>query len=323
MLRGARALRAVLLPKMSSSTSTLVADYRALLISAGSPKIAAEKSAYFKHVALFHGVKSPDVEALTRAHFAPLLSTTATPNPPTLPLLWAAAEACLADDHHEVKQGGCLLLHLSIRRIVASGSPADALARLAAAFDRGDVCDWATSDALSGRVLGQLLRAHPSLTPGGVPDTLLQWASTGGVWKRRAAAVAFTRVADPSRGGLAPDFALRVGHAALTSPPASMAAERFLQLGVGWMVREVGVHSPAAAVAFLREHMAVVSREGLRYATEKMGGAEAAALVELHKTTTATGGKKKKNTTRGGEGEKKEEEEEEEDGTRAVRPRRG
>ena len=46
--------------------------------------------------------------------------------------------------------------------------------------------------------------------------------------------------------------------------------ERFVQLGTGWVLRELWLAEPATVEEFIKEHHQCFSREGLRYAIEKM-----------------------------------------------------
>jgi 3-methyladenine DNA glycosylase AlkD len=46
--------------------------------------------------------------------------------------------------------------------------------------------------------------------------------------------------------------------------------ERFAQLGVGWVLRELSVVDRPRMLRFLSDHHAELSREGLRYAVEKL-----------------------------------------------------
>ena len=46
--------------------------------------------------------------------------------------------------------------------------------------------------------------------------------------------------------------------------------ERFVQLGCGWVLREVSVDNLKVTVEFIEKNYEYFSREGLRYACEKM-----------------------------------------------------
>jgi hypothetical protein len=372
----------------SPSASAAVAALRTALSRAGNDKDAVSKAAYFKHVALFWGVRASVLEELVDSHFPKShhavddgtsgagAGAGALPRAAAAEAVWADAEAMLRDPYHEMKQAGALLLYRNMRHFLPAKAAAEAhksntrsappasnahastslLERLAPLFETpltpslmppsspgasasssssssaGSIADWATSDSLSSRVIGALLRSDPSLASPSSPANVLlsKWAVSPHMWQRRAACVAFVRAVDPtSYPGLA-EFALRVGAAALETPPTDVGAERFVQLGVGWMVREVSVagkragsgsgsgsgagagsgdgpgsvDGKALALEFLRERYRLISREGLKYALEKLDAETRQRVMDEHKAAGAraaagaSAGKRK----RGGDG---------------------
>jgi hypothetical protein len=139
------------------------------------------------------------------------------------------------------------------------------------------VCDWATSDGLSTRVLAPLVRAHPAA---GLP-LLEAWGRDGAFpWKQRAAAVAFVPLLRDA-GAPHAAAALRV------CDEVVRAQSRFPQLGAGWCVRELSAQRPAEALAFLRARLPLIWPEGLRYALEKAPAGERQALMGEHRAARA------------------------------------
>jgi 3-methyladenine DNA glycosylase AlkD len=243
-----------------------LAALRAAIAAAGNAKTAASKTMYFKNVCRFAGVKTPQVEAIHRDISLPALAAQCG--------AWPLADQLLREDTHELKQLGCLALYKCVGSL-GGVQAADTLTRVGALIQEGHVRDWATSDAISMRVLSRLLREKP-LQPA-VPATLLQWAqSTDCLWKRRAAVVAFIKSGAPACAGGLQSEALAVCNAALTGP---LGQERFVQLGVGWTMRELGTHDAATALELLRSRYSDISREGLRYALEKTPAAVRAAVM--------------------------------------------
>ena len=233
---------------------------RAALAGAGDATIAASKSAYFKGVARMHGVKTPQIDALFAEHVRGALPSGGR----TLAL--ELSGALLRSEWHEEKHAGVLVLHSQRRSLLESVPGAiEIVSHVAAALDDGGGAnDWATCDDLCGRVLRPALESHPTA----VAPLLHAWAGAQGSWRRRASAVAFTgavRRGDPHK----------LGPGLLSAcAEAIRSGERFVQLGVGWALRELassGAPGMEAAVAeFLVAHSRLVTREGLRYATEKM-----------------------------------------------------
>ncbi len=108
----------------------------------------------------------------------------------------------------------------------------------------------------SGRLLRPLVAADPRAC-----RRIVGWSRARSTWRQRAAAVAFVSLAH--RG--------QHDREILTVCPRIVRTdERFVQLGMGWVLRELWRASPDAVVAFLGTHRARIRREALRYAVEKM-----------------------------------------------------
>lgn len=239
----------------------MIAAAQAALAAAGDATVAAGKAAYFKHVCQFYGVKTPAVEVIFKEHIGARLSA---------PVACETARALLATNYHEMKQLGVLTLWEN-KKVVTATAPArrQVLDCMEAAYDAGHVADWATSDGVCGRVLAEVIKADHA--DAGVLDRVCGWRTSDNIWKRRSAAVAFVKLAAPSWG--LHDRIVGVCSDAVRHP------ERFVQLGVGWVLRELSLHDRPRVMAFLRDHAAHISREGLRYAIEKMGAADRAEML--------------------------------------------
>lgn len=236
------------------------------MLAATDAKTAVAKAAYLKNVCQFYGLKSKVVEELHDLHIQPACVSSTN--------LWAITDVLLANDYHEMKQAGCYALHRNFSFLKGASAP-DTIQRVSVMFDTGNVIfDWATCDSLASRVLGRLLREEAN-DQGAVATALRSWASAPNTWKRRAACVAFMKCPDPKYG--LHTLALEVCGTAISG-----CSERFVQLGAGWCVREMSVHHPAAAEAFIRARLPDITREGLRYALEKTNGKLRSELMDLH-----------------------------------------
>jgi 3-methyladenine DNA glycosylase AlkD len=215
-------------------------------------------------VATFYGLASASVDAVTLQVAVPAVGASAE-------LARDVAFTCLADNVHEVKQAGVVLLHVC-RKSVA-GTPAAAaatVARAEASLDAGHVYDWATCDSLSSRVLTVCVQRDATQAP-----RIAAWAGAPNLWKRRAAAVAFVRLASKPQLG----YGATILGVCDTAVRGEVGRERFVQLGVGWLLRELSVGAPDDALAFMRAHHGLLSREGLRYALEKTPAVDRAAMM--------------------------------------------
>lgn len=61
--------------------------------------------------------------------------------------------------------------------------------------------------------------------------------------------------------------------------------ERFAQLGAGWVLRELWLAEPQLVVDFITERYHLFTREGLRYAIEKMDSGLQQTLLKYDPTT--------------------------------------
>lgn len=169
----------------------------------------------------------------------------------------------LACEFQEEKRLGVLFLK-------AKGSKLDKerIDQIAEAID-AHVYDWATCDILAGGVLRRAIEGDASLVP-----QLTEWSQAENLWRRRACCVSFL------------SFAKKGAHADAIETICDQSVrlnERFVQLGVGWLLREFSCSDRERVVAFLKSHAEWISREGLRYALEKMPSALRKELMDDHK----------------------------------------
>jgi len=64
--------------------------------------------------------------------------------------------------------------------------------------------------------------------------------------------------------------------------------ERFVQLGAGWVLREMSLSDLDRVVAFIKDNYDKFSREGLRYAVEKMPQLLKKELMDYNKVQLKT-----------------------------------
>ena len=217
---------------------------------------ASKKSyeAYFKGAVSFVGVPRPKVTSAER-DVRPLFTALA----PDARV--RAALHLMRADEMEVRQVGLGVLAREMKTL-----PDAFLRDVEHHFDEV-VRDWASCDMLCGKVLrGLIVRSSKNAS------AMKRWARAKNLWRRRAAAVAFVNEA-------------RRGHhdAVILAVCTQLVNddERFVQLGCGWVLRELFLASPQKTVDFIEAHVASMSREGLRYAIEKMPKREQKRLLAL------------------------------------------
>lgn len=238
-----------------SRAQSFASEARRALVAIADPEVKAGAERYFKGAVPFLGVRAPKVRELFRRL---VLRYSTQP----IDTLLAEAFALLRSPHQEEKQ---LAVHLLER--VRRDWPATLLAQLEPHFDAG-VHDWATCDGVSGRVLRVLLD-----TDSGAAARLVRWSRSANPWRQRASAVAFVKVA---RHGAHTATILEICRRLTRSP------DRFVQLGMGWALRELYLAAPDAVLALLREHLSSLRREAVRYAIEKMPARVQSTVLAEH-----------------------------------------
>ena len=140
-------------------------------------------------------------------------------------------------------------------------------------FEDGVIKDWSTCDWFSIRVLGRYIK----LRGASIGRSIADWADSENLWCRRAAGISFINLAKNGDENWEGFCKLVLGVCEKTVK----CEERFAQTGTGWVVRELGVAERKMAVEFLERNVGIMSKEGVRYATEKMGDGERKRLLKL------------------------------------------
>lgn len=144
-------------------------------------------------------------------------------------------------------------------------------------FECGQIADWNSCDWFCVKVLGPLVaRDLPSRD---TAELITSWREARSVWQRRAANVAFVNLAGHGDANFAGFTRLMLETCSVTV----RSGERFAQTGVGWLLRELADVEQAAVWAFTRENLTWMSREGVRYAVERMPRREQSTLLEAHR----------------------------------------
>lgn len=223
------------------------------LEAVADPEVRAGADAYLKHVIPHRGVKRPGVTAVVRQWLAQDIPMA---DPAQLREI---GFALLRQPWSEDKYAGAMVLE----RVIKSGALEwrEGLHLLADVFDDGCVQEWATCDTVCGRVCA------PLIGQGGMAcaRAVASWREAPNLWRKRAAAVSFVGFARKGESALPglTALVLETAGALLPSP------ERFINLGVGWVLRELGNNEPDAVLVFVESRLADFSAEGLRYTLEK------------------------------------------------------
>lgn len=240
---------------ISREAAALAVDAHQRLEAIADPAVKAGAERYFRGAVPFIGVKAPRVREVARAVYRDYGDRDAQ-------AIVDGALALLRAPHQEEKQLAVLLLERLTRRW-----PRTLLSQLEEVFDES-VHDWATCDALAGRVLHPLMARDPKAIA-----RVATWSRARYAWRQRAAAVAFVKSA---RAGAHNEIILAICSRVVKNP------DRFVQLGMGWVLRELYLADADVTLDFLRRHGASIRREALRYAIEKMPKRVQAQVLAEH-----------------------------------------
>lgn len=248
---------------------TLIADIRDLdarLAAAGDPAKKAWWERYLKGVIDFYGVGIPDIRTIV-ADWRQDRNLVDADGDQLMQLATTAVALPMAED----KLAAIILLQEhGLDRL----APDRHLAQIAGWFDDGHVADWNTCDWLCVRVLGPTVSAHGRAAA----EQVAGWTDAPGLWRRRAAKVAFVNLApagDASVPGLT-ELVLGACHRTASDP------QRFAQTATGWVLRELSKADPAPVVTYVDQHLAQMSREAIRMATAKLPDHVRRDLLHAH-----------------------------------------
>jgi 3-methyladenine DNA glycosylase AlkD len=238
-----------------------IANLSATLRGAGVPAKKAWWEQYLKHRIEFYGVPMAEIRAAVRAWAEPV----GEPE-----LRRAAALQLLEQPIAEEKLAGILVLQELLLPFGGLDGARD-LPLIAQRFDSGSIADWNTTDWLCVRVLGPLIELEGRPTA----EQIAGWVDAPSLWRRRSAAVAFV----PLAGRPPTDLGFEVGDLVLgVCTTLAPDPERFIQTGIGWVLRDLSDVDADAVYTFLSDHHTVLSREAIRMAAARLSDEHRADL---------------------------------------------
>jgi 3-methyladenine DNA glycosylase AlkD len=246
-------------------SDSLLPLYRSL-DELADPAVKRWSEQYLKGVIPYRGVKMGGVRDAVNRFISTL--------PPDPSLIRSIAFDLLEGQFAEDKLAGILILreHLIPLRVLDTERD---LQRIEDLFTGEHIFDWSTCDWLCVKVLSPLIDQGGS----DVAVTVSRWKNSPLLWLRRASNVSFVPLAKRGEKNF-PGFVelmLQICDTTLRS------SERFSQTGTGWLLRELSLAAHEEVIDFIRARITQFSREGLRYAIEKMGPDTQRALLDLHR----------------------------------------
>eukprot|EP00238_Polyblepharides_amylifera_P006428 CAMPEP_0196584332 /NCGR_PEP_ID=MMETSP1081-20130531/46683_1 /TAXON_ID=36882 /ORGANISM="Pyramimonas amylifera, Strain CCMP720" /LENGTH=264 /DNA_ID=CAMNT_0041905503 /DNA_START=282 /DNA_END=1077 /DNA_ORIENTATION=+ len=144
---------------------------------------------------------------------------------------------------------------------------AQLLAGIEGAFSSGALADWNTVDWTCTKVLAPLVEMSES--PSRCASALLSWQHANTLWQRRASHV-FAAVGLARKGDTVFPGFVALLHDNLSGCLKAGPQERFVQTGVGWVVRELHLADPKTVARFLAAHLSLMTTEALNSSLQKM-----------------------------------------------------
>lgn len=160
---------------------------------------------------------------------------------------------CYSSEFMEYKNVGCDIL-VKIHKELDQ----DFLNQQAINILRDNCNTWATCDALSSKVIRHMIDKDKTNKYALI---VKEWKDSDNIWIQRSSCVSFVCLA---RHGKYNDTIIEICSQCIKND------ERFVQLGVGWVLRELSLADLELVVTFIQDNYHLFSREGLRYAIEKM-----------------------------------------------------
>jgi 3-methyladenine DNA glycosylase AlkD len=242
---------------MKRSVALAVRDAKRTLARMARPAGAFDASRYFRGAADlgFYNVGTDNVRALARtihaAHAADWSIADAM----------AFADALIVDRHLETKSLGIEV----VARCRGDFTPG-LLASWKRWLSENHSANWATTDAICGALIGPLIVVHPALA-----DRLRTWSRDRNMWVRRASIVGLIPLA---RRGASLDVVYEIAERLHGD------REDLIQKAVGWALREAGKADMPRLARYVRANGPRIPRTTVRYAIERFGPAERAALLK-------------------------------------------
>lgn len=229
----------------------LPSELRRAFRAAANPETKKSYEAYMRYQEEYLGLKAPAVVAISKEIVAPYSAE-------ELDGVW---QRLIRSRYAEEKFAGIVIYQMKILKNSDKSWRKD-LRSIASLVNGNHVFWWATCDGLAGRVVGKIIAKHkePAVRE------VIKWRTAKNLWLRRLSIVSF--VGHARKGDALFKGALQM--ILETAAVVVKSEERFHQTGVGWVIREVYKGKPKVAERFIDEHHRHFSREGLRYAIEKM-----------------------------------------------------
>eukprot|EP01125_Pyxidicula_operculata_P007365 TRINITY_DN2506_c0_g1_i2.p1 TRINITY_DN2506_c0_g1~~TRINITY_DN2506_c0_g1_i2.p1 ORF type:complete len:270 (+),score=22.08 TRINITY_DN2506_c0_g1_i2:30-839(+) len=247
-------------------SSKIVEEVRLLIRKNQNQTVALQREKYMKNVISFYGLSSPELNKLfvpfyksslqdesleTKIEVATKLLSSTYGEEKEFGINYIEFGRCLQIDvNYYLRMLGCKILGKNWKHFSLDHVPTFKNIFVSSVYD------WSTCDRFSSMVLGEMIKKDSTYV-----KPIVEWKDSDNLWVKRASCVSFLKVA---RKGLYKNEVLSICSTCVKSP------ERFVQLGNGWVLRDLSIKHLNSVVKFIESNYEDFSREGLRYAIEKM-----------------------------------------------------
>lgn len=205
-------------------------------------KVQFEK--YFKNVLTFYGIPSPKLKEIFKSFYNKDIKSLEIDDKIKL------AKKLMSSKYAEEKYFAIMLLNKNIKLLKE-----DFINEIEYLI-KNYVYDWSCCDIMSTRVVKFLIVKYPSII-----DKIKKWSQDEYLWIQRCSAVSFVLL---GKTGKYNNEIIEICSNVVKNK------ERFAQLGNGWVLRELSLADLKLTIDFIETNYNYFSREGLRYAIEKM-----------------------------------------------------
>jgi 3-methyladenine DNA glycosylase AlkD len=223
--------------------NSIIENIRAELIRNADEKTRIQGEKFFKEDIKIHGLKSAQVEKISKAYYQMLPDKSKT-------IIFSYCEELWESGFTEEAGIACMWSY-NVRKQYL---PDDF--KIFEKWINKYVTNWAACDTLCNHSVGTLVEMYPSLL-----SELRIWAKSINRWVKRASAVSLIV---PARKGLFLDDIFKIADI-LHSDPDDM-----VQKGYGWMLKSASQAYQNEVFEYVMRKKATMPRTSLRYAIEKM-----------------------------------------------------
>jgi len=211
---------------------------------------------YLKNAVKFHGLKNPELLKIFKTLYSNLKEKDDN-------YLINLGVELLKSEFFEEKRFGIELLSKKYNKI--SPKFIDEFYEL---FDNY-IYDWGTCDVSCSKIISKMISLNPEII-----STIIKWKDSEKIWAKRGAAVSFVTLA---KTGKYNDEIIDICSTIVKDN------RRFVQLGNGWVLRNLSLVDLSRVIDFIKRNYDYFSREGLRYAIEKMNPKKRKELMNYKK----------------------------------------